>query len=290
MEHHQLFTVCATLAQELNEQNSLEDHIITTKEAMDEASLYKKLSQQLIELETMTNYNVEQIQPIREMVEKMFVAMEEKSELLMRCDWLEVMKAVEQNIATHESLESVQAAKRQLARVQTCPLKTKLKAQLEQLESQFVTTETLSAKEQLVEDIFATGNETFINLGTAGREYVLQQSPSVELAIAKAEALEEQVQVAKKAMTAEELKAKLEELPLINLAKIPAMYEQEILEKVMAQPKWNGLFHLDLLIHQCTTQIKKSYMPVQEGALETLVVDEKVVERLGLQIQQNYKA
>lgn len=152
-----------------------------------------------------------------------------------------------------------------------------------------MTTETLSAKEQLIEDIFATGNETFINLGTAGREYVLQQSPSVELAIAKAEALEEQVQVAKKATTVEELKAKLEELPLINLAKIPVMYEQEILEKVMAQPKWNGLFHLDLLLRQWTTQVKNLHAPVQEGTLETLVVDEKIAERLGMQIQQNYK-
>lgn len=67
------------------------------------------------------------------------------------------------------------------------------------------------------------------------------------------------------------------------------MYEQEILEKVMAQPKWNGLFHLDLLLRQWTTQVKNLHAPVQEGTLETLVVDEKIVERLGMQIQQNYK-
>lgn len=150
-----------------------------------------------------------------------------------------------------------------------------------------MTTKVLSAKEQLVEDIFATGNETFINLGTAGREFVLtevlKETPSVELAIAKAEALEAQVKAAKQSVNVEELKANLESLPLVHLVNVPAEYEQEILQKLLDQPTWNGLFNLDLLIRQYTVQVEKLHNPVQEGIFDTLVLDAKVIERLGVQ-------
>lgn len=287
MNNQKLLNVLVSLTQETTEQDPLKGYTITSTEVMDEAPLYKQLSKQLIELETTTDYTIKQIQPIREIVENMLLKIDEKAELLMRCDWLEVMKSIEQDLTTYNSLKGVQAAKSQLGRVQTCPLKNELKAKLDELEAQFETTKILSTKEQLIEDIFATGNETFINLGTAGREYVLaevfKETPSVELAIAKAEALEAQVQAAKQSTTVEELKAKLQALPLAHLANVPAEYEQEVLQKLLDQPTWNGLFNLDLLIRQYTAQVEKLHKPVQEGVLQTLVMDEKVMERLGVQ-------
>ncbi len=287
MNIQELRTIFASLTQETTEQDPLKGYTVTSTEVMDEVPLYKQLSKQLIELETTTDYTVEQVQPIREIAEKMFLNIDEKAELLVRCDWLEVMKAIEKDIPTYNSLESVQAAKRQLGRVQTCPLKNGLKAKLEELEVQFATEKVLSAKEQLVEDIFVTGNETFINLGTAGREFVLEavlnEQPSVELAITKAEELEAQVQAAKQSTTVEELKSKLEALPLANLANVPAEYEQEVLQKLLDQPTWNSLFNLDLLIRQYTAQVEKLHNPVQEGAMQTLMFDEKVKEKLGIQ-------
>jgi len=287
MNNQEVLKVLASLAQETTEQNPLKGYTITSTEVMDEAPLYKQLSKQLIELETTTDYTVEQVQPIRELAEKMLLKIDEKAELLMRCEWLEVMKSIEQDIFAYNSLESLQTAKRQLGRVQTCPLKNELKAKLNELEAQFATAKVLSDKEQLVEDIFATGNETFINLGTAGREFVLdevlKETPSVELAIAKAEALEAQVKAAKQSANVEALKAKLQALPLVHLANVPAEYEKEILKKLLDQPTWNGLFNLDLLIRQYTAQVEKLHNPVQEGIFDTLVLDDKVIERFGVQ-------
>ncbi|BAK17770.1 succinate dehydrogenase/fumarate reductase, flavoprotein subunit [Solibacillus silvestris StLB046] len=287
MNNQELLNVLASLAQETTEQDPLKGYTVTSTEVMDEAPLYKQLSKQLIELETTTDYTVEQVQPIREFAEKMFLNIDEKAELLMRCDWLEVMKSIEQDIVTYNSIESVNAAKRQLGKVQTCPLKNELKVKLDELEAQFATAKVLSAKEQLVEDIFATGNKTFINLGTGGREFVLAEvlkaTSSVELAIAKAEALEVQVQAAKHSTNVEELKAKLETLPLVHLANVPVEYEQEVLQKLLDQPTWNGLFNLDLLIRQYAVQVEKLRNPVQEGIFDTLVLDDKVIERLGIQ-------
>lgn len=287
MNNQELLTIFASLGQETTEHDPLKGYTLTSTEVMDEAPLYKQLSMQLIELETTTDYTVEQVQPIHEIAEKMFLNIDEKAELLMRCEWLEVMKAIEKDIATYNSLESVQTAKRQLGRVQTCPLKNELKAKLDELEGQFATTKVLSVKEQLVEDIFATGNETFINLGTAGREFVLteilKETPSVELAIAKAEALEAQVQSAKQSTNVDELKSNIEALPLAHLANVPVEYEQEVLQKLLDHPTWNGLFNLDLLIRQYTAQVEKLHNPVQEGILQTLVLDDKVIERLGVQ-------
>lgn len=287
MNNQELLNIFASLAQETTEQNLLKGYTVTSTEVMDEAPLYKQLSKQLIELETTTDYTVEQVQPIREIAEKMLLNIDEKAELLMRCEWLVTMKDVEGRIDQLSTVEDVQSAKRQLGRVQTCPLKNELKAKLDELEAQFATAKVLSAKEQLVEDIFATGNETFINLGTAGREFVLtevlKETPSVELAIAKAEALEAQVQAAKQCTKVEELKAKLQVLPLVHLAKVPAEYEQEVLQKLLDQPTWNGLFNLDILIRQYTAQVEKLHNPVQEGIFDTLVLDDKVIEKLGIQ-------
>lgn len=287
MNNQEILSTVSLLAQEIMEQDPLKGYTVTSTEVMDEALLYKQLSKQLIQLETTTDYTVEQVHPIREIVEKMLLNIDEKAELLMRCEWLEVMKAIEQDITTYNSLESVKAAKRQLGRVQTCPLKNELMDQLEELEARFATTKLLSKKEQLVEDIFTTGNGTFINLGTAGREHVLaevfKETPSVELAIAKAGALEVQVQAAKQSTNVGELKAKLQALPLVHLANVPAEYEQEVLQKLLEQPTWNGLFNLDLLIRQYTTKVEKLHKPVQEGIFATLVLDDKVIERLGVQ-------
>lgn len=286
MNSQELFTIFASFAQETTKQDPLKGYTVTSTEVMDEAPLYKQLSKQLIELETTTDYTVKQVQPIRDIIEKMFLYIDEKAELLMRCKWLEVMKEIEQDIATYNSLESVQAAKRQLDHVQTCPLKNELKAKLEEKKAQFATTKVLSSKEQLVEDIFATGNETFINLGTTGRKFVLElvlsEQTSVELAITKAEALEAQVQAAKQSANVEELKGNLEGLPLANLSNVLVEYEQEVLQKLVDQPTWNGLFNLDLLIRKYTTQVEKLHNPVQEGIFDTLVLDDKVIEKLGV--------
>lgn len=98
MNNQELLTIFASLAQETTEQDSLKGYTVTSTEVMDEVPLYKKLSKRLIELETTTDYTVEQVEPIRETAEKMLLNIEEKAELLMRCEWLVTMKDVEGRI------------------------------------------------------------------------------------------------------------------------------------------------------------------------------------------------
>lgn len=257
-------------------------------EVKDEQKVYKDLSMQLVTLETTLDYSLQRVKEIEVMAKQMMIAIDEKKELLMRCDWLVTMLEVKIGMESISSLEDVKSARTKLSRVQTCQLKRQLMEQLAQKEEQLESVEVvLSSKDALVEVIFETGNETFINLGTAGREFVLEkvlsEQPSVELAIAKAEAIEAQVQAAKQSANVEELRAKLVPLPLANLANVPAEYEQEVLQKLLDQPTWNGLFNLDLLIRQYTVQVEKLHNPVQEGIFDTLVLDDKVIERLGVQ-------
>lgn len=287
MNNQELLTIFASLAQETTEQDPLKGYTVTSTEVMEEAPLYKQLSKQLIELETTTDYTVEQVQPIREIAEKMFLNIDEKVELLMRCDWLVTMKDVEGRIDQLATVEDVQSDKRQLGRVQTCPLKNKLKAKLEELEEQLAMTKVLSAKEQLVEDIFATGNETFINLGSAGRNYVVEEvlvgDGKVETAIAKAKELEASVQAAKQSSSIAVLRQALQQLPLHNFKNIPMEHEEEVLQNLIDNANWNGLFQLDLQIKHTVAQVYRKHNPVQEGAMTTLVMDEKVMEQLGVQ-------
>lgn len=71
--------------------------------------------------------------------------------------------------------------------------------------------------------------------------------------------------------------------PNINFKTIPEEHEEEVLQSLLDNANWNGLFHLDLQIKQLATQVHRKYNPVQEGALTTLVMNEKVMEQLGVQ-------
>lgn len=278
----------ASLEVEIEEEEELLKSITFT-ETLDEERYYIELSKQLITLETTIEYQVDQVHLIREKVEKMFLRLDEKAELLMRCDWLEVMKGIEAQIPTITSLENVESAKRQLGRVQTCPLKNELKQKLGALEAKLTTVEKKepSLKEILAEAIFATGNETFINLGSIGCNYVVEKvlkgDSKVETAIAKAEALEVSVQEAKWSSSTKVLGQALGELPLQHFENIPVEYVEEVLKNLLENTNWNGLFQLDLQIKHTVEQVHRKHNPVQQGVMTTLVMDEKLMEQLSVQ-------
>lgn len=69
----------------------------------------------------------------------------------------------------------------------------------------------------------------------------------------------------------------------MHLANLSAEYEQEVFQKLLDQPTWNGLFNLDVLIRQYTAQVEKLHNPVQEGIFDTLVLNDSVIEQLGVQ-------
>lgn len=63
-----------------------------------------------------------------------------------------------------------------------------------------------------------------------------------------------------------------------------AEYEQEVFQKLLDQPTWNSLFNLNVFIRQYTAQVEKLHNPVQEDIFDTQVLDDKVVEQLGVKL------
>lgn len=254
----------------------------------DEQNLYNDLSKKLIVLEKSLDYSLEAVNEVKEAAKQIIIAIDDKQELLMRCDWLITMLDVKNRINHLASLKEVDDAYKKLIRVQTCPLKNELMKQLDELKKKFEKEETaLSAKETLIESIFETGNKTFINLGTTGRDAIIEEvlngDGKVETAIAKAEELEASVQFTKKYKTIGELKTALEKLPLKHYRNIPEESEAEVLQKLLDNSNWNGLFHLDRLIYQYTMQVKQLHEHKQDGIQATLVVNDKLIKQFGLQ-------
>lgn len=260
-------------------------------EVVDEMALYQQLSKQLSELEVTVDYTASQVKPIQEKVKKIMINLDEKEELFLRCEWLVTMKEIEGQLDELTTLEAGKVNRAKLERIQTCPLKKELLQKLEALEIKLMPVEKqLSMKEALVEAIFATRNETFINLGSAGRDYVVEEvltgNGKVETVIAKAEELEAKVQSIKNIKSIDELRQTLLGLPLQYFSAIPSEYEEEVLQFLIENPNWNGLFQLDLQIKQFTSQLDCKYNQeledVQEDIYQTVVLNEKLMEQLGV--------
>lgn len=214
--------------------------------------------------------------------------LDEKEELLIRCKWLVTMKDIERHLEQITTLEEVKVASSKLGRIQTCPMKNHLKQKLETIELQLKPVkEQLSKKEVLIEALIETGNEVFINLGAVGRDQVIEETLAsdgkIETVIAKTEALEASVQASKQSSSVVEFSQVLQKLPLQHFENIPSEYLEEVLQKLLDNANWNGLFQLDLQIKHTTAQIYRKYNPIQEGVLTTLILDEKVKEKLGVQ-------
>ncbi|ADC49270.1 hypothetical protein BpOF4_06040 [Alkalihalophilus pseudofirmus OF4] len=94
----------------------------------------------------------------------------------------------------------------------------------------------------------------FINLGITGRHAVLEKvldgDGKVETAVNKAEELEASVQAVKQHKTIDSLRNALEVLLLQKLATIPAEYGEEVLQKLVDNSNWNGLFQLERLSNE----------------------------------------
>lgn len=279
--------IISTVANNGNENTTTFLQTATFTTVYDEELLYKNLSKQLISIEVTIDFSVNQVEMIREQALGMFQLIDEKKELLIRCDWLLTMKEIEGQLPLLDSLEVIQAAKYQLSKIQTCPLKKKLIQKLVDLEEQFRSIQKqLSPQDVLEEAVFETGNETFINLGIAGRKKVIEEALAgdgkVETAIAKAEELEAKVTSLKNVNSIDEFRQVLQGLPLQYFSTTPSKYEEEVLQYLIDNPYWNGLFQLGLQIKHTATQVQRKHKPVQERAMTTLVVDEKVIELLGV--------
>lgn len=259
-------------------------------EVKDEALVYKDLSNRLIQIETKTDTEREKVSEIESEAKQIMFALDEKQELLMRCEWLFSLYTVKEQITTITTMNELKSLRTKISSVQTCPLKKKLMEEFSALE---LTLEPevleLSGKDTLIEAVFEVGNETFINLGKAGREHILESlfasdsAVTVKQVISATKELEQSVEHLKGIKDLEQFDAALTKLPLASLEKLTVYHRKEVLQELHENAKWSGLFSLDRTLQHVITQCARKVNAEQAIAPEiqtTLSINDELMKRL----------
>lgn len=258
-------------------------------EVKDEALVYKDLSSRLIDIETKIDIEQEKVTEIETEAKQMMLAIDEKQELLMRCQWLFSLCTVKEQIDSITTMNELKSLSSKISSVQTCPLKKELMEQLSALE-QTLEPEVVehSAKDAIIEAVFEEGNETFINLGKVGRDHVLDtlfasdSAVTVEQVIAASEELEQSVEHLKGINYLEHFDAAITKLPLASLERLTEDHRKEVVQELHENAKWNGLFSLDRMVLQLIKQFERNATAEQAIApsiQETISINDELMEQ-----------
>lgn len=237
---------------------TLEEVTLTYTENTNEEKLYKELSHRLIELERSLEVNKEELQSISELANSFQTSMDEKEEILLRIDWLNRLYRVKEEVTEIDTNEKAKQLRRLLSPVQTCPLKKQLMGEIEKLEKSFPEEKVpVTLEQQLMERAIEEVGADFINLGKAGREYVVAEAINENGEFATVThikdltlTLEKSVERLKKCNSQAELVSQLEQLPLRLFNSLDANRKAAIAEHLCEIKKWNGLAALDRMIIQ----------------------------------------
>lgn len=251
------------------------DFEFTYTASVDEKKLYKDISMRLIALEKSQDVNKKELEAINHMVEGFQIAIDEKEEILLRIDWLHRLYKVKEEIEFVDTKEKVYALQTVIATVQTCPMKNELMAELNSLEQSLPSgvedSEMLSSEQLLMEKAIEEAGDVFINLGKAGREFVIadvlnQFGDDSSIANVKecAIALEKRVESLSEVSERIELITHLEQLPLPTFTVLEAERKEKIMDHLIETSKWNGLTSLDRNIAQLDKAITKEELEQYE--------------------------
>lgn len=252
--------------------------------SIDESNLYNDINKRLSILETSLEIDKEELNAIQQENDNFRVSIDEKEEVMLRIDWLRRLYEVKEVIQSVETKEHAEQLRRKITSVQTCPLKNELMATLESLAQSLPSEQTeqsqLSPEQELMEKAIVEAGDAFINLGRAGREYVVTKVieefgkdvpvASIQEAVS---ALEEQVARLAGIDDVEELQTQLETLPLSNYSRLSSERKQTVAEKLIENRQWKGLASLDRLIHQLDAKLsaaeEQEMMKSMEGGFAT---------------------
>jgi len=242
-------------------------------EIQDEVLVYKDLSSRLIDIETKTAIERDKVTKIDSEAKQMMLALDEKQELLMRCQWLFSLYTVKEQIASVTTMAGLKSLRSKISNVQTCPLKKDLMEQLSALE-QTLEQEVaeLSAEDALIEAVFKAGNEAFINLGKAGRDSVitdvlkqLGKEATLEAVQEHTKALEQRVEALTDIKESKELIKQLDRLPIPSFHALPAERKGRIAETLLENNKWIGIASLDRMIAHLDKAITNEEKQLKEA-------------------------
>lgn len=241
-----------------------------------EEHLYNELNARLKKIERATDMNRDELNSILSETEVFQLPKDEKEELNLRFDWLDRLYHVKENIETIKTRNDAEKFRRSLSSVQTCPMKSELMSELtlieESLPEEDLIFEELSNGELLKNQVFEEGNDAFINLGTAGREYIIKttineygEDADTEKVIGSAIKLEKKASQLTEISDRIELAEHLNQLPLVSYSELIESRKEEVVDRLIEVGKWNGLAHLDRQILHIDRAITKEELEVESN-------------------------
>ena len=271
-------------AQQLNEFPIMNNEFeFTYIESIDEQKLYIDLNSRLILLERSLDMDKTELDAIDQLAEGFLAAIDEKEEVLLRIDWLRRLYKVNVEIKSIDSKEKAMRLRRLILSVQTCPMKKMLMDEIDILEYSLPKNSIEPSKEQnLMEKAVEEIGTDFINLGKAGREYVLadvtsQYGDKADVRNMKelTTAFENRVNDLKKIDELTEMVTYLDQLPLQLFSILEASIKEAIAIRLIETKKWNGFATLDRIISQYNKAIMAELKKKQEMEHTILTTDGK---------------
>lgn len=265
----------------------------TFMESADEGQLYKNLNERLTTLEISLIIDAEIIDAIIDDAKGFRLLLDEKEEVLMRIDWLERLDKVQQNLSNVQTIEEAQRLNRLISSCQTSPLKNHLITKLDELALSLPSDEIQSVKmtdaEALMEKAIENAGNSFINLGTAGRNFIITdvlkrfgKKATIKTVQKHTKELEQRVEVIMAINESDKLIKQLDSLPIPLFHTLSAERKGRIAETLLENNNWNGLASLDRMIAHLDKAITNEEQQQEEAKNTKLTSDGKAALTLDI--------
>lgn len=231
-------------------------HIVYTyEENEDEIAIYHKLNQQLLTIERIETSESTLLETFKKDMQKLRMYLEGKKELQMRVNWLNRLYQAEEQLKTIQTKEDAKKLLRYISSCQTSPLKRNLSQKLDELIQSLppvqVNKAPLTDAEALMSFTIEEVGNDFINLGKAGRKYIIQEVLERLGKDAPVEGIQEAVDSLNKRlndlMGVSDLNVfqdELEALPLTFYKTLSSERKHQVAEQLMRSNEWKGLMSL----------------------------------------------
>ncbi|MCM3761016.1 hypothetical protein M3212_09490 [Alkalihalobacillus oceani] len=276
-------TLPSTVAESVDEiEIVIDDCVLSFTENRNEKLLYDELNKRLLELERSVDILQSKLEMIQSKAEEFQIAVEEKEEILLRIDWLHRLYEAKEQLEKVDTKEKAKQLRRSISGVQTCPLKKQLMNEIKTIEASLPSEKKSepSMEEKTMERAIQHAGKDFINLGRAGREYVIQQvlaneGEKIEIEQIKQVTVqvEKQVETLKEVDDLSEMISQLMQLPLPLFPKFEADRQKAIAERLLESKLWNGLATLERMIKHLDRLLTKEQKEKEEEE-NTIVTDD----------------
>ncbi|MBX0316839.1 hypothetical protein [Planococcus glaciei] len=245
-----------SIAQPLESLNELDRSIeYTFSECRDEKILYRSINSRLKKLESSLEIDQAELEAIQIEAKDLLIAYEEKEEVNGRIDFLSRLYIVKKELNSALSIEDLKKLRRKISSFYSLPLKQGLGKELDLLEEKFTKNPEAnnpSSEELLMKKAIKDANPAFINLGEAGRNYVINvvvEQYGKEAGIKEVQesisALERKVQEIVKISDKELMLEELKHLPIPTFHEMTLEMKEEFANNLVENKAVNDLVSLN---------------------------------------------